>query len=77
LEPYNGNHPDAIVALQEDLAAGKIQEPLRESQDIRTLLAHPGYRISKLIARIFLAGYWPVRTFWKALRNRIFTRSQG
>ncbi|MEX2160732.1 MAG: hypothetical protein WD751_02365 [Anaerolineales bacterium] len=75
LEPYRGEHPEAIMALQEDLASGKIAEPTRDTKDIERLLRSPVYAMEKRLARVFLAVYWPLRSAWKRLRGLVMRPS--
>ncbi|HSS98076.1 MAG TPA: hypothetical protein VLK33_13640, partial [Terriglobales bacterium] len=68
LERFKGEHPHAIQELQRDLASGKASEPLRSKKDIERLLASPIYYFTRLLARIFLVIFWPLRGLWKKLR---------
>ncbi len=76
LERYQGEHPEAIVALQGDLASGKMQESIRPAGDIDTLLGSPLYKMEKTTARLFLAWYWPLRGAWKKIRRYLLARSR-
>jgi hypothetical protein len=71
LEPFRGQHPEAIQQLREDLASGKVAEPQRPSQDIERLLASPLYRLQRGLARLLLFVFWPLRTLWKSLRSKL------
>ncbi len=71
LESFQGKHPETILALQNDLAAGNIKEALRLTADIDKLLSSPLYSLQRAAARLLLALYWPLRTAWKAVRRRI------
>lgn len=77
LERFGGQHPRSIQALQQDIEAGKVQEPLRSSQDIERLLSSPVYALQTRLAGVFLWLYWPLRVAWKYLRNQIFRILRG
>ncbi len=68
LERFKGEHPKAIQQLQRDLSSGKMNEPLRLTEDIERLLASPIYYFERMLARIFLVIFWPLRGIWKKLR---------
>lgn len=68
LEAYDGQHPEIIQILRRDLAAGRVDEPVRVAEDIRHLVDSPVYWIQRVVARAFLASYWPVRSIWKRVR---------
>ncbi|MEX1248243.1 MAG: hypothetical protein WEA61_07135 [Anaerolineales bacterium] len=71
LEPYRGEHPEAIIALQRDLAVGKLNEPMRAAGDIERLMKSPLYLVQQIIARRLLVVYWPLRLIWKAIRSAV------
>lgn len=71
LEKYEGEHPDVVNALRNDIRSGIVTEPLRSTQDIDELLHSPGYAFRRSVARIFLAVYWPIRIVWKAIRSML------
>lgn len=69
LERFGQKHPEAIQQLRTDLAAGKVNEPMRSTQDIEHLLTDPVYSFERGLARLFLAVFWPLRAIWKQLRG--------
>jgi len=71
LERFEGEHPETIQRLRRDLGSAKVNEPLRWTEDIERLLASPVYYFERMMARVFLAIFWPLRTLWKKLRNRL------
>jgi hypothetical protein len=75
LEAYTGDHPPQIQQLRQDLVAGKVEQPLRRTDDIKRLLASPLYGIQKTLARIFLSLFWPVRQLWKKIRHTLASGS--
>lgn len=68
LEKYRGDHPGQIKELRKDLKSGKVNEPLRPSQDIERLLNSRIYSTQKLFAKTLLEIYWPIRSLWKKIR---------
>lgn len=68
LERFNGEHPEAIDQLRDDLASGKASESMRSTLDVERLLASPIYYFERIFARIFLMIFWPLRGLWKKLR---------
>ena len=77
LERYRGKHPEEIVTLRTDLAAGKVTEALRPTEDIEKLLSSPLYSLQRAGARLLLAVYWPLRSVWKAIRRSIIGTFNG
>lgn len=69
LERFAGTHSEAILALIDDITAGRIQVELRSKDDIEDLLNSRLYSFQKIIARVFLAIFWPIRKTWKAIRG--------
>ena len=65
LEPYSGAHPEQIEMLRADLKKGKLKERTREKGDIEALLKSPFYWLLRVIARIWLFLFWPLRSIWK------------
>lgn len=72
LERYSGGHPKSIEQLRSDLASGKVREPMRSIDDIERLLSSPIYYLERVVARAFLALYWPLRALWKQMRAHLF-----
>jgi len=68
LERYEGNHPEAIERLREDLSHGVVQEPLRLTEDLEKLLSSPAYWLLTRILRIVMIPYWRVRRWLKNVR---------
>jgi hypothetical protein len=74
LERYRGPHPAAIGQLRADLAGGTLGEPLRRSDDLKRLLASPGYALGRLFARLMLFLTWHARRLAKPLTRRLRAR---
>ncbi|MEX2144507.1 MAG: glycosyltransferase family A protein [Anaerolineales bacterium] len=77
LDGYDGQHPEAIMTLRYDLDTGKIKESLRPTRDIEKLLNSPLYTLLRVVARVLLAVYWPIRTAWKAVRRGLIVGQHG
>jgi hypothetical protein len=71
LERYSGQHPAAIQRLRADLVSGKILENMRPTEDIGRLLNSPLYFLERVMGRVFLAIYWPLRVLWKRVRSSL------
>jgi hypothetical protein len=74
LERFNHEHPEQIEKLRRDLAEGRASEPLRPTGDIERLLRSPIYALERVLARVWLAVFWPLRTAWKMIRAAVFCR---
>lgn len=73
LERYAGPHPQQIEKLRADLVSGKVEEALRPTEDIESLLRSPLYQLLRAKARIWLIFFWPLRSLWKKhLRPLLF-----
>lgn len=54
LRRYDGPHPGAIVQLRDDLAAGRLTEGIRPTEDIERLLASRRYAVGTAALRVLL-----------------------
>lgn len=77
LERYTDKHPAVIEQIKNDLGSGRVTEVQRSSSDIEELLASPIYTLERILARIYLWFYWPLRVFWKHLRNEILGKDRA
>ncbi len=74
LERYRGPHPTQIVKMRSDLQNGRLNEPLRPTDDIERLLSSRKYLIGRRLMRVYcfflfftLRSYRCVR--WRGART--------
>lgn len=73
LAPFAGTHPPQIEQMRADLAAGRLQTPLRHTDDIERLLASPVYRLLSL----WLSLVERLRTVWAFLVWRLWLKPRS
>ncbi|MBL1193170.1 MAG: glycosyltransferase [Chloroflexi bacterium] len=71
LERYTGPHPGAIQQMREDIAKGRLEIEVRDSQDIEVLLHSPTFRVKRRLAAIYLFAFWHARRFIKPITRFI------
>lgn len=67
LEKYNGNHPEQIVKLIDDIKSGIKNTELRETTDIEILLDKNSYKIGKIYFKLI----FPLYKFLDLAKNNI------
>jgi hypothetical protein len=77
LERYDGPHPRAIQDLLDDIQSGKVDTPLRPTQDIDDLLASPSYRLGKMWRRFELFVTWHTVIQHRVVLHKIGARLLG
>ena len=60
LERYEGDHPDEVVRMVDDLRASGDPNALRRTDDIERLLASPSYRLGRAVLKARLALDLPI-----------------
>ncbi|MBN1256895.1 MAG: glycosyltransferase family 2 protein [Planctomycetes bacterium] len=65
LESFSGSHPPQVLAMMEDIRAGRLEVELRPMGDVAELLRKPGYRLGSAVLKSLAPLYGlGLRCWW-------------